>query len=52
VAPTAPVWSRDKRADIDYCVVNQLAALLRAVNIGSIELHTSLHLRQGLHARP
>ncbi len=46
--PTAPVWSRDKRANIDFCVVNELAALLWAVNIGSIELHTSLHLRDDL----
>jgi bifunctional non-homologous end joining protein LigD len=46
--PTAPVWSRDKRANIDFCVVNELAALLWAVNIGSIELHTSLHLRDHL----
>ena len=36
--PTAPVWSRDKGETIDYCVVNELAALLWAVNIGSIEL--------------
>jgi len=41
--PTAPVFSRDKNADIHYCVVNELAALLWAVNIGSLELHTSLH---------
>jgi len=41
--PTVGVWSRDKQADIDYCVVNELAALLWAVNLGSIELHTSLH---------
>jgi bifunctional non-homologous end joining protein LigD len=41
---TAPVWSRDKQANIDYCVVDDLATLLWAVNIGSIELHTSLHL--------
>lgn len=47
--PTAPVWSEDKRDTIDYCVVNELAALLWAVNIGSIELHTSLHLRAALH---
>src|ERR671932_453045 len=32
--PTVPVWSRDKRADIEYCVVCELAALLWAVNIG------------------
>ena len=46
--PIAPVWSRDKRANIDFCVVNELPALLWAVNIGSIELHTSLHLRAEL----
>jgi len=48
--PTAPVWSRDKQANIDYCVVNELPALLWAVNIGSIELHTSLHLIRDLHS--
>lgn len=42
---TAPVWSRDKQANIDFCVVDELPALLWAVNIGSIELHTSLHTR-------
>src|SRR3954452_4080229 len=47
--PRAPVWSRDKSANIDYCVVNELGALLWAVNIGSIELHTSLHRREDLH---
>ena len=47
--PVAPVWSRDKNAHIEYCIVNELAALLWAVNVGSIELHTSLHLRQDLH---
>src|SRR5919202_3123738 len=46
--PTAPVWSRDKRENIDYCVINELAALLWAVNIGSLELHTSLHTRADL----
>jgi bifunctional non-homologous end joining protein LigD len=47
--PTAPVWSRDKGKAIEYCVVQELAALLWAVNIGSIELHTSLHRRDELH---
>src|SRR5215213_700206 len=46
--PVAPVWSRDKGDTIDYCVVNELAALLWAVNIGSIELHTSLHRRDDM----
>jgi bifunctional non-homologous end joining protein LigD len=47
--PTVPVWSRDKQADIHYCVVNEPAALLWAVNLGSIELHSSLHRRDDLH---
>jgi bifunctional non-homologous end joining protein LigD len=45
---TAPVWSEAKRAPIEFCVVDDLAALLWAVNIGSIELHTSLHTREDL----
>jgi bifunctional non-homologous end joining protein LigD len=47
--PTAPVWSEQKRANIDFCVIGELPALLWAVNIGSLELHTSLHLRHDLH---
>jgi bifunctional non-homologous end joining protein LigD len=47
--PTAPVWSREKGEPIAYCVIDEAAALLWAVNIGSIELHTSLHLRHDLH---
>jgi bifunctional non-homologous end joining protein LigD len=47
--PTAPVWSRDKGEAIEFCVVQELAALLWAVNIGSLELHTSLHVRSDLH---
>jgi bifunctional non-homologous end joining protein LigD len=46
---TAPVWSDEKQADIRYCVANELAAVLWAVNIGSIELHTSLHRAEHLH---
>jgi bifunctional non-homologous end joining protein LigD len=48
--PTAPVWSRAKHANIDFCVIDELAALLWAVNIGSIELHTSLHTTADLHS--
>ena len=46
--PTAPVWSRDKGAAIEYCVVQELATLLWAVNLGSLELHASLHRRDEL----
>src|SRR3954452_19674458 len=41
--PVRPVWSHGKGTTIDYCVANELATVLWAVNIGSIELHTSLH---------
>jgi bifunctional non-homologous end joining protein LigD len=41
--PTAPVHSREKGRAIHYCVANELAAVIWAVNIGSLELHTSLH---------
>jgi bifunctional non-homologous end joining protein LigD len=40
---TVPVWSAAKGAPIEFCVVDDVAGLLWAVNIGSLELHTSLH---------
>jgi bifunctional non-homologous end joining protein LigD len=46
--PTTNVWSRDKGEDIAFCVVDELATLLWAVNLGSLELHTSLHRRDAL----
>jgi bifunctional non-homologous end joining protein LigD len=36
-------------AAIDSCVVDEPDALLRVVNIGTIELHASLHPRSDLH---
>src|SRR3954462_222900 len=47
--PTVAVWSPGKGEAIEYCVVEELAAVLWAVNIGSLELHTSLHTRDDLH---
>jgi bifunctional non-homologous end joining protein LigD len=47
--PTVGVYSRDKGTEICYCVLNELAGVLWAVNIGSLELHTSLHTRADLH---
>jgi bifunctional non-homologous end joining protein LigD len=35
-----PVWSRDKQADIPYCVVEELATLLWAVNLRAKERPT------------
>src|SRR3954469_17672390 len=47
--PTVGVWSPAKGQEICYCVLNELAAVLWAVNLGSLELHTSLHVREDLH---
>ena len=47
--PTAGVSSRDKAQEICYCVLNEVASVLWAVNLGSLELHTSLHTRADLH---
>lgn len=47
--PTVGVYSRDKREEICFCVLDELAAVLWAVNLGSLELHTSLHTRADLH---
>src|SRR3954451_19067995 len=47
--PTVPVWSPGKGEAIEFCVVEELAAVLWAVNIGSLGLHTSLHTREDLH---
>src|SRR3954454_14708533 len=46
---TVGVWSPAKGQEICYCVLNELAAVLWAVNLGSLELHTSLHRRDALH---
>ena len=39
---TAPIWSGRKNETIDYCVVNELPALVWVANLASLELHTSL----------
>jgi bifunctional non-homologous end joining protein LigD len=39
---TATVTSRRKEGFIDYCVVNDVAALAWVANLASLELHTSL----------
>ena len=38
---TAPVKSKRRR--IDYCVINDLPALVWAANLADLELHTFLH---------
>lgn len=40
---TAKVTGHQKRAEIDYCVMNDLAALVWVANLADLELHTFLH---------
>lgn len=40
---TAPVWSETRGGDIDYCLLNDRAALVWAANLASLEVHTFLH---------
>ncbi len=39
---TARVWSEGNQRWQDYCVINELAALVWAANLADLELHTSL----------
>ncbi len=39
---TAPVWSDRSKAEVNYCVVDELAALVWVANMASLELHPSL----------
>ena len=40
---TAPVWSDTRDDEIDYCLLNDRAALVWAANLASLELHPFLH---------
>jgi bifunctional non-homologous end joining protein LigD len=39
---TIPVWSVRNKADVNYCLANDLATLVWVANLASLELHTSL----------
>ncbi len=39
---TARVWSEGNQADINFCLLNDLPALVWAANLADLELHTSL----------
>ncbi|CUH96990.1 hypothetical protein P22_3116 [Propionispora sp. 2/2-37] len=41
---TTPVWSNRNNKYIDFCIVNDLASLVWAANLATLELHTSLSL--------
>jgi len=39
---TAPVWSNRNKAEVNYCLVDELASLVWVANTASLELHPSL----------
>jgi bifunctional non-homologous end joining protein LigD len=43
---TAPMWSENKKENIDFCVANDLPAVVWMANYGALELHPSLALRE------
>jgi bifunctional non-homologous end joining protein LigD len=47
--PTITVWSAERGRPVEYCMINERAALLWAIGMGSIELCTTLHRRDAPH---
>jgi bifunctional non-homologous end joining protein LigD len=46
---TLSVWSARNKADVNYCLIDELAGLVWVANLASLELHTSLsHARDVL----
>jgi len=41
---TAPIWSESSQRNVNYCLIDDLPALLWVANLAAIELHTSLSL--------
>ena len=39
---TLSVWSTRNKADVNYCLIDELAGLVWVANLASLELHTSL----------
>ena len=39
---TLAVWSERNKADVNYCLIDELAGLVWVANLASLELHTSL----------
>jgi len=39
---TVAVWSKGNKADVNYCLANDLPTLVWVANLASLELHTSL----------
>lgn len=47
---TARVWSEGNRADIHFCLANDLPTLVWAANLADLELHTSLARFPKIHS--
>jgi bifunctional non-homologous end joining protein LigD len=45
---TAPIWSQGHGRMVDYCVVEDLATLIWAVNLADLEFHVSLSLARAM----
>jgi bifunctional non-homologous end joining protein LigD len=45
---TAPIWSEGHGRMVDYCVIEDLAALIWAVNLADLEFHVSLSLAKAM----
>lgn len=47
--PTTPLWSDDKGRHVNYCLLEDLPALIWAANLAALELHTSLSLAKDMN---
>lgn len=45
---TVPVWSDSNKRPVNFCLVESLPALVWAVNLAALELHTSLSLANNI----
>src|SRR4051794_18542185 len=43
---TAPMWSENKKENIEFCTVTDIAAIVWLANFGALELHPSLATRE------
>lgn len=46
--PTAPIWSESNKKPVNFCLVQNLPALVWAANLAALELHTSLSLADNI----
>lgn len=46
--PTAPVWSESNKKNTNFCLVEDIPALVWSANLAALELHTSLSLAQNI----